>query len=96
MTVLWYRISIRNIKTLRSILQRIALKVLWQRKPAAAPPVRGAGEVNDDNGGYEDEEESNYDDMDDKDKENGEDFQNLPSRARYFATHLGKRMYSVK
>ena len=29
---------------------------------------------------------------DDKDKEIGEDFKNLPSRARYFAMYLGQRM----
>ena len=72
------------------------MKVLWYRNPAAAPPVRGAGNVNDDNDGDEDKSENNDEDMDDKHKENVDDFKNLPSRARYFARYLGKRMYSVK
>ena len=42
------------------------MKVLWYRNPAAAPPVRGAEDVNDDNDGDEDEEESYDVDMDDK------------------------------
>ena len=42
------------------------MKVLWYRNPAAAPPVRGAGDVNDYNDGDEEEEEE-------KDKENEED-----------------------